>query len=390
MATTKWIEPDVTDDTDIARWSENYTTQIHSFDNTGAEAEYLASGDVKGSLLNQFSLDESDGFLRVVTTNGSPWDEDNASETFLSVLEERGDRLEQVGQVGGLGKGESLYSARLLDDVGFAVTFRQIDPFYVLDLSDPKAPTVSGELKLPGFSTYLHPIGEDRVLGVGRDATEEGQVTGFKVSLFSVSDPANPVELASWTAGNAESPAEYDHRAFQYLPEQGIAVVPLRSWNGGDLNGAVLLRIGDSEITEVGQVTHVRPGGEPTTTCTELTGEDFPSESSELHYMASEGYGRVQVCGPGDEAGYGSFYCDPIPLEKLEDWGVPTEEADALRQRFDSESTVEMCWPSDDGWREQIQRSLLVGDTLWTMSIGHLQGNRLDGLDLVGSVEIGA
>ncbi len=389
VATTKWIEPDVTDESEITRWSENYTTQLHAFDNTGAEAEYVASGEVKGSLLNQFSLDETDGYLRLVTTDGSPWDESNVSETFLTVLEERGDALEQVGRVGGLGKGEALYSARILDDVAFAVTFRQVDPLYVIDLSDPTAPSVSGELKIPGFSTYLHPIGDDRLLGVGRDATEEGQVVGFKVSLFSVADPANPQELATWKLPDAESVAEYDHRAFQYLPDRGIAVLPIRTWNQDRINGAVLLDIGEASITEVGRVTHVAPGGEPTTTCTELTEDDFPSQNSELHYMTLEDYGRVQVCEPGDDRGYGSYYCDPVPLSELEGWGVPADERDALAERFAPESVIEVCWPNDDGWQEQIQRSLVVGDVLWTMSAGYLQGNLFDGLTEVGKVDIG-
>ena len=387
VATTEWIEPDVTEEEDIVRWSENYTTNLHAFDNTGEEAEYVASGEVKGSLLNQFSLDESGGYLRVVTTDGSPWDEQNVSETFLTVFEEKGDRLEQVGQVGGLGKGEALYSARLLDDVAFAVTFRQIDPLYVIDLSDPTDPTVSGELKIPGVSTYLHPIGDDRLLGVGRDATEDGQVLGFKISLFSVADPANPVELANWTVDNAESSAEYDHRAFQWLPEQGIAVLPLRSWNS-DFNGAYLLQIGESSITEVGQITH-KAGDTPVSECTELTEDDFTSEGSELYWMTKEGYGRVQVCGPDQATGYGGFYCDTIPMRDLENWAVSESETDALVERFGEDAILEMCWPDDGGWQQQIMRSTLIGDVLWTMSNSTLQGNVLEGLDPVGAVPLG-
>lgn len=387
VATTEWIEADVTPEDEFETWSENYTTNLHAFDNTGEEAEYLASGEVKGSLLNQFSLDESDGYLRVVSTDGSPWDEQNQSETYLTVFEEKGDRLEQVGQVGGLGKGESLYSARLLDDVAFAVTFRQIDPLYVIDLSDPTDPTVSGELKIPGVSTYLHPIGDDRLLGVGRDATEDGQVVGFKVSLFSVADPGNPVELAKWTVKNGESVAEYDHRAFQYLPEQGIAVLPLRSWNS-DFNGAYLLEIGESSITEIGQIAH-KAGSDPVSQCTELTSDDFDSEDSELYWMTQEGYGRIHVCGQDQATGFGNFSCEPIPLGELENWGVSDTEKESLIDRFGESATLEMCWPDDSGWQQQIMRSTLIGEVLWTMSNSTLQGNELDGLDQVGSVDLG-
>ncbi len=388
VATTKWVGEEVTDETGMVQFNEDYTTQIHAFDNTGAAAAYLASGEVEGSLLNQFSMDEHDGYLRVITTDGSPWSDTEKSESFLTVFEEQEELLVEVGKVGGLGKGESLYSARLLDDVGFAVTFRQIDPFYVLDLSDPTNPTVTGELKIPGFSTYLHPVGDDRVLGIGQDATEDGGVTGLKVSLFSVADRANPLEVATWVVPNANSAAEYDHRAFQYLPEQGIAILPAATWDGS-LNGAVLLEVGTDSITEIGQVTHVIDTGTPTSDCTQLTPDDFEPESSELYYLTGESGGRVQVCEPGDTGGFGSYYCDPIPLAQIDDyWGVPTDDVSELESRFAPDSTLEICWPDDSGWRQQINRSIVIGDILYTTSIGHLQANNLETLEVVGKVSI--
>ena len=140
IATTKWVDTGMLED-DFEIWTESYTTDVHGFAiGLNEPAEYVASGSVNGTLLNQFSMDEHDGYLRIVTTTGSPWSEQNQSESKLIVMEEQGKSLVQVGQVGGLGKGESLYSVRLLDDVGFAVTFRQIDPFYVIDLSDPVNP----------------------------------------------------------------------------------------------------------------------------------------------------------------------------------------------------------------------------------------------------------
>ena len=149
-------------------------------------------------------------------------------------MEEQGKSLVQVGQVGGLGKGESLYSVRLLDDVGFAVTFRQIDPFYVIDLSDPVNPEVVGELKIPGFSTYLHPVDENIVLGIGQNADDQGRVLGLKVSSFDVSDPSNPVETSTWVLDNTNSVAEYDHRAFQM--RERLAVLPVQNWSNAEQN----------------------------------------------------------------------------------------------------------------------------------------------------------
>ncbi len=214
VATTKWAGADLASDETLRRsWSENYETDLHAFAIApGEPTEYVASGTVRGSLLNQFSLDEYQGYLRVIGTDGSPWDDRNQSETRLVVLQEQDDRLVAVGEVDGIGKGEQLFSARLMDDIGFAVTFRQTDPFYVLDLSEPTDPRIAGELKIPGVSTYLHPVGDHMVLGIGQDATEEGFQTGLKLSLFDVSDPSDPREVSVWTLPDSNSPAEWDHR----------------------------------------------------------------------------------------------------------------------------------------------------------------------------------
>ena len=383
VATTKWAGAELTADDGWREWSEDYTTDIHAFSiSTNEPADYVASGTVGGSLLNQFSLDEHDGYLRVITTDGSPWSETGQSETVLTVFDEDGDLLTAVGSVGGLGRGESLYSARLLDDVGFAVTFRQIDPFYVLDLRDPTDPRVTGELKIPGVSTYLHPVSETLVLWVGQDATEEGRTTGLKVSLFDVSDPSDPREVDVWTMPDGYSPAEDDHRAFQFLAENRIAIVPAQTWTQ-DFNGAVLLEIGDEAIEEVGRITHVSETSEPTTDCEPLDAELF-SENTELFWMAQQG--NVQFCDAGDNGGYGDWYCDPIPLDDIRYWGPEDEMEAVIAQLTDGEPgpehRIELCWPDGGEWRRQIQRSIVVGADLWTFSWDQLQANELDSLEI--------
>lgn len=389
VATTQWAGEEIVDG-DFVEWNETYTTDIHAFSISPDEpATYVASGMVSGSLLNQFSMDEHEGYLRIITTDGSPWDERNLSETSLVVLDESDGVLTQVGSVGGIGKGESLYSARLLDDIGFAVTFRQIDPFYVLDLSDPTNPMVTGELKIPGFSTYLHPIDADYVLGIGQDATERGGTLGLKVSLFSVADPANPKEIDSWTMRNANSPAEWDHRAFQFLPEEGIAIVPFTT-SSGDRDGAVLLQVDDETISEVGRVTHQSPADEPTTDCDVIDGSNFP-EDTELFWMTQEG-GHMQLCDSNDNGGYGDWYCDVIPLDDLRYWG-PEEQMTELIDDLvggdpDPKDRIEMCWPGGGNYRLQIQRSFVIGGTLWTMSPSQIQANDFDDLSVIGAVGI--
>jgi len=393
VATTQWAPIEFADAEpggDVAGWEESYATDIHAFSITpDSAADYVASGEVPGSLLNQFSMDEHDGYLRIITTDGSPWGDRQESETKLTVMSEENDELVQVGQVGGLGKGESLYSARLLDDVGFAVTFRQVDPFYVLDLSDPTDPSVSGELKIPGVSTYLHPISDTLVLGIGQDATEQGRTTGLKVSLFNVSDPSDPTEVAVWTKPGAYSTAEYDHRAFLYLPDSDVAVLPFDDWQD-QTNGAVLLQVGDESITEVGSVTHIEPREEPTSDCSPLEASSFP-EDTELFWVAQEG-GRVQLCGEGDVGGYGDYYCDPIPVDNISEW-TGGDAAAVVSDLLDGaepgpDDRIELCWPDEGNWRQQIQRSMVIDGNLWTFSWDKLQANNLDGLELVDSIKL--
>ena len=387
VATTKWIGQDsVGDDDRIREWSEDYETDLHSFAIAAGEpTRYVASGTIAGSLLNQFALDEHEGYLRAITTDGSPWTRDGASETHLVVFQEQGDRLVPVGEVGGLGKGEQLYSARLMGDVGFAVTFRQIDPFYVLDLSDPTNPRVAGELKIPGFSTYLHPVGDDRVLGIGQAATEEGRTTGLKLSLFDVSDPTDPREISVWTEPNGNSPVEWDHRAFQMFGS--TAIVPVQSWNG-DFNGAVLFDLA-AGVTEIGRVSQVPTDATPSSDCRVITSDDLTPEASELYWMTADGYAHVQLCEPEAAGGWGGWYCDVIPVDELAGWygdGAATE-ADLAAIGADGDDRIEICWP-DGGYQEAIQRSLVIDDTLWTITPSAAQANALDGLGVITQISL--
>ncbi|PZG07908.1 beta-propeller domain-containing protein [Nonomuraea aridisoli] len=225
-------------------------TEIHRFDITapGAPA-YAASGQVPGRLLNQYALSEYDGHLRVATTLNSA--DDRTSSSSVHVL--RADTMAQVGEVGGLGKGERIYSVRFIGPVGYCVTFRQVDPLYTLDLRDPAAPRVTGELKITGYSAYLHPAGEGRLIGIGQEASEQGRTLGTQVSLFDVSDPAAPRRLSQLFQKDSGSGAEWDPHAFLYWPPTGLSVIPLTTQ---DDSGALALRIDDTGVTELGRITH--------------------------------------------------------------------------------------------------------------------------------------
>ena len=251
------------------RWSDEpgergVTTPLHKFDvSKPGRTEYRASGVVPGFLVNQWALDEQDGRLRVASTESPLWwsgPSGRESESFVTVLEEDEGKLVSVGRVGGLGKGERIYAVRFMDDAAYVVTFRQVDPFYIVDLSAPRRPRVAGELKIQGYSSYLHPIGDDLVLGVGQDATERGQTLGTQVSVFDVSNLGRPARLHRRRLESSRSEAEFDHHAFLYWPRTGLTVVPVDAYDRtGSDSFALGLRVGRSGISDVGRVRHGRP-----------------------------------------------------------------------------------------------------------------------------------
>jgi hypothetical protein len=247
---------------------ESVTTEIHKFDVSDAsETEYVATGQVEGFLLNQFAMDEHEGLLRVAsTTSPNWWGSGFESQSMVTVLHEVNGELVRVGRVDGLGESEQIYSVRFMGDVGYVVTFRQTDPLYTLDLSDPTDPRVVGDLKILGYSAYLHPLGGDLLMGVGQDATEEGRIQGTQVSIFDVSDPANADRVDTYTLSEgSNSQVEYDHHAFLYWDPERLAMIPVQQWRWDDKGeeaffGAIGLRVSESgDLVEVEKVVH--PGG---------------------------------------------------------------------------------------------------------------------------------
>jgi hypothetical protein len=236
VATQRWFDPVTIDSEDAFT---DHTTRIHRFDTPrDGQPTYAASGDVDGFLLNQFAMDEHDDHLRVASTSAPTWwggGEESVSQVTVLATEE--DRLEAVGSVGGLGKTETIRAVRLMGPVGYVVTFRQTDPLYVIDLSDPADPRAAGELKIPGYSAYLHPVADGRLLGVGQDADPEtGAVHGLQISLFDVSDPSSPTRLDTFglqtgsdsPEAHVWSPVEGDHKAFTIAG--GVGFVPYEGW----------------------------------------------------------------------------------------------------------------------------------------------------------------
>lgn len=208
------------------------TTTVHRFA-LGAEPAYVGSGEVAGRVLNRFALSEHQGVLRLAATEERWW-AGEGPRNRLFLLRQEGDRLVELSRLEGLGKpGERLFAVRFDGARGFAVTFLQIDPLITLDLSDPAAPKVAGELEVPGVSTYLHPAGEGRLLAVGRNAAG-----GVDLSLFDVGNFAAPALVDRFSFAGSYSEAEYDHHAFSFFPRQGILAIPITSWGVSPSPGA--------------------------------------------------------------------------------------------------------------------------------------------------------
>ncbi|HEY1003673.1 MAG TPA: beta-propeller domain-containing protein [Streptosporangiaceae bacterium] len=254
-------------------------TDIYRFDITGpGPPRFAAGGSVPGYLIDQYALSQWQGYLRVATTTGTSWalaDGPPAgaqtSSSAVYVLSTRGPVMRLAGHVTGLGPAERIYSVRFIGPVGYVVTFRQTDPLYTVDLSDPAHPRVRGSVALTGYSAYLHPASGTRLIGIGRQADAMGHAGGTQVSLFDVSDLAAPTRLATFALAAAISSAEFDPHAFLYWPGAHLMVVPLQATGmaagapappdgvaqapGAPRSGALVLRINDSGITETGFIT---------------------------------------------------------------------------------------------------------------------------------------
>jgi len=368
VATNVWVPGDA-DQTTLDSLSERYTTSIHKFDITGTgPAAYRASGSIDGHLLNQYSMDEYEGFLRVATTDGPPWGSTDATSSHVVVLTERDGGLVETGEVGDMGHGESIYSVRFIGPAAYVVTFRQTDPLYVVDLSDPEAPRVAGELEINGYSSYLHPLGEGRLLGIGQDADSQGRTTGAKATLFDVSDPSNPHAISSWTLADSYSDVEWDQLAFLYWEPADLVVLPMQSWST-QFFGAVVFSTDDG-LREVGRITH------------HIDTSTLPDECREVGTAKGEEGMIFQICGPGESGVVSGYSCSPVldPAGDLEEaYGVDLGEVGP-------DDTISMCWPDYGNQDPQILRSIVIGDTLWTLSYRSLQGNAIDGLAVTGSV----
>ncbi len=264
VATQRWIDPATVDS---ATEFSGARTLIHRFSTAGQYSTvYRGAGRVRGFVLNQFALSEHGGHLRVATTEIPTWWSEGESESFVTALKLQKGTMPKAGQVRGLGRGERIFAVRFIGDMGYVVTFRRIDPLYTVDLSDPKQPVVRGELKMLGYSAYLHPISVTNLIGVGQDATEEGRTLGTQVALYDVSNPTAPTLIDKKTIAGGFSDAEWDQKAFLWWRHTKLAVLPVQAfeYSENELSnwfvGAAGFRIDGESVEDAGRITHPTPG----------------------------------------------------------------------------------------------------------------------------------
>lgn len=210
------------------------SSSIYKFKMKNGNIEYLDNNEVPGVILNQFSMDEYNGYFRITTTTGEVWN--NNSNNNIYVLDES---LEEVGKLENIAPGERIYSVRFMGNRAYMVTFKKVDPLYVIDLQNPSAPTILGELKIPGYSDYLHPYDENHLIGFGKEAVEakDGSIgdgswayyQGMKIAVFDVSDVNNPKEKFVETIGDRGTDSEllYNHKALLFSKESGLLAFPV-------------------------------------------------------------------------------------------------------------------------------------------------------------------
>ncbi|MCP4707807.1 MAG: hypothetical protein GY869_04215, partial [Planctomycetes bacterium] len=232
-------------------------TRMYKFAMDQASAPLVATGSVAGTILNQFSMDEHEGYFRIATTSTNDQREQINS---IQILEQNESQLNIIGSINNVGVTERIQSVRFMGDIGYMVTFRNIDPLFTFDLSEPADPKILGELKIPGFSRYLHPVAGNHLIGLGQDADLNGRTLGLQLSLFDVSDLSNPQRIDTFSFSEngdyARSEAEWDHHAFSWFGDHDILALPVSYHNPNVYALDVFEVTPDEGFDYLGQITH--------------------------------------------------------------------------------------------------------------------------------------
>ncbi len=232
-------------------------TSIYKISLNGTKLVLEAETKIPGMIINQFSLDEYNGNLRIAVTKYN----NNSSEDTSNNLYILDSKLSVIGSIENMAEGEEIYSVRFMGNKGYIVTFKQVDPLFVIDLSNPINPSVVGDLKIPGYSSYLHPYDENHIIGIGYNTTETSYGStvndGVKLSMFDVSDPTNPIEMFNTVIGDkhTNTSATYDHKAVMFSKEKNIIAIPIVQYNRKYESKAVIYNIDfENGFNQLGEI----------------------------------------------------------------------------------------------------------------------------------------
>lgn len=340
-----------------SHWSpeQHETSQIYQFSigDEGHSVELTAAGSVAGHLLNQFSMDEQEGHLRVATSQG--WGPDSTSNLFVLAGED--DKLVTVGSITGIAPGESIFAARFLGDIAFLVTFERVDPLFAIDLSDPTNPVIAGELEISGFSNYLHPVDGGYLIGIGRDADDHGENrfgTDPQVSLFNVNDLSSPELVDRFTIdfeGWSWSPVFDTHQAVNFYQDAGILTVPFDSpqWR--------LAEFLTPRFVERPEILDHLPQIPPVveSRISDLLDNALDVLPAPLRSLANSLFGEGENGDPQHDApkpGLWVFHIDPAAEHPIEALGTVTHD-------------------------KLVLRSIRIGDVLFVISHDHISAHEL-------------
>ncbi|MDD5191720.1 MAG: beta-propeller domain-containing protein [Candidatus Nanoarchaeia archaeon] len=367
-------------------------TVIHKINVDADKIEYKGVGEVPGNVLNQFSMDEYKGYFRIATTTGNTWE--GNSLNHLYVLDED---LKIVGSVEDLAEGERIYSARFIGDRAYMVTFKSVDPLFVIDLKDPGNPKVLGYLKIPGYSDYLHPYDENHVIGIGKDVNESidadkvhsenavyyTAILGVKVSLFDVTDVEHPIEESKFVIGDrgTETPVSGDHKALLFDKEKELLVLPVSvselkpSQYSAEMQpetvwqGAYVFKVNLDGIELKGKITHLDSKSKYGPAKDDAVGA-IRNIYGQKYVKTAENSWEI------DYTGYEYRYYNDVRTVYSDDYMDKQQGGIKDTSKFYD-------------YKTQIQRSLYMGDVLYTISQSRIKANDLESVDEINSLDLG-
>jgi len=351
----------------------SFGTQVYRFALGDGTIEYSSKGKVPGNIINQFSMDESGGNFRIATTKNE-YDPDDAMSNGVYVFDQT---MNLQGKIEGIAPGEKIYSTRFLGDRAYMVTFKTIDPLFVLDLSDAKNPKILGKLKIPGYSTYLHPYDENHLIGFGNDVDETidadlvhspdaiyyTAVLGMKIAMFDVTDVNHPKEMFKEVIGDQGTTSDvlYNHKALLFDKAKGLMAFPITVY----------------EVPDPQNCSENTYSTCPTSGCTKMCVPSSCTYDNGIKVCTAD-------CDGANSCVQQEYTYGKPTFQGAYVYGVDLTKGFTLKGKVSHYTDAEQATATEQGWYSDydktIQRALYIGENLYTVSPGYIKANTLSDL----------